>query len=269
MKERYSMRIMFIGDIMGKKGRRMVQDNVLKLKAQHQVDVVIANAENAAHGRGLTQNIYQQLLVSGVDVMTMGNHTFDNATIFEWIDEAKRLVRPANLEDGTPGYGLQYIQVGTQTLAVLNVLTRTFMDPVNNPFCVLDTLVKEARKVTPYIFVDVHGETTSEKQALGWFLDGRVSAVYGTHTHVQTNDARLLHKGTAYLTDVGMTGPYDGIIGIEKEAMIQRYVTGLPKHTSILEKGRGQLGYAVIDVDKNGIATDIEAHILTECEARR
>ncbi len=160
----------------------------------------------------------------------MGNHTWDNREIFEFIDDAKYLVRPANFPEGTPGKGWLFIKINELEveIAVINLQGRTFMNPIDDPFKKADELVELARKRTPFIFVDFHAEVTSEKQAMGWYLDGRVSAVVGTHTHVQTADNRILPGGTGYLTDVGMTGPYDGILGMEKEAVLKRFLTGLP-----------------------------------------
>lgn len=258
------MRILFIGDVVGKLGRQMIATYVPKLKNQWRPQVTIVNGENASHGRGLTEAQYKFLLQSGADVITMGNHTWDNRDIFNYIDNAKKLVRPANYPCGTPGTGLVTLNVNQQKLAVINLQGRTFMNPIEDPFQAADKLVAQARKETPFIFVDFHAETTSEKQALAWHLDGKISALCGTHTHVQTNDARILPQGTAYLTDVGMTGPRDGILGMKRDAVIKKFQTALPHRFEVVEEGEAILSYAIIDLDENGCAKRIEAQILDE-----
>ena len=190
------MRILFIGDIVGKIGRNAISTYLPKLKQEYRPTVSIVNAENAAHGKGLTEKIYKQLLREGVDFMTMGNHTYGQLEIYEFIDEAKRMVRPANFPSEAPGVGMRIIQINDIKLAIINLQGRAFMQDIDDPFKKADELVKEAQKVTPYIFVDFHAETTSEKNAMGWYLDGRVSAVVGTHTHIQTSDNRILPSGT-------------------------------------------------------------------------
>lgn len=259
------MRILFIGDVVGSLGRRMVTQYVPKLKKKYRPQVTILNGENAASGRGITEKIYKGFLQDGVDVVTLGNHTWDNRDVFQFIDESKKLVRPANFPEGTPGKGMVFVQVNQLELAVINLQARSFMTAIDDPFLKVEELVTEARKRTPFIFVDFHGETTSEKQALGWFLDGKVSAVVGTHTHVQTADQRILPDGTAYLTDVGMTGPYDGILGMKKEAVIEKFRTALPHRFEVVEDGRGLLSACVIDIDeKTGFASSIQALLINE-----
>lgn len=221
--------------------------------------MTIVNGENAAAGRGITEKIYKKFLQDGVDVVTMGNHTWDNRDIFEFIDQAKKMVRPANFPEGTPGQGIVFVKVNQLELAVINMQARSFMVDLDDPFRKMNELIEEARKRTPIIFVDFHGETTSEKQAMGWFLDGKVSAVVGTHTHVQTNDARILPQGTAYLTDVGMTGPYDGILGMRREPVIEKFLTALPKRFEVVENGRGLLSGCLLEIDDvTGKAKTIE-----------
>lgn len=194
----------------------------------------------------------------------MGNHTWDNKAIFDFIPDAKKMIRPANFPAGTPGQGIVYVKVNAIELAVINLQARSFMVDLDDPFRVGDQLIAEAQKRTPYIFVDFHGETTSEKQAMGWFADGRVSAVVGTHTHVQTNDARILPKGTAYLTDVGMTGPYDGILGMKRGPIIEKFLTALPHRFEVIDEGRGILSACVIDLDKDGHAKKIETIVIND-----
>lgn len=260
------MRVLFIGDVVGSLGREAITTYLPKLKQKYHPQVTIVNGENAASGRGITEKIYKKFLQDGVDVVTLGNHTWDNRDIFNFIADAKKMVRPANFPpDTTPGVGMVYVKVNQLELAVLNLQARSFMSDLDDPFRKAEELVKEARKRTPLIFVDFHGETTSEKQAMGWFLDGEVSAVVGTHTHVQTNDARILPKGTAYLTDVGMTGPYDGILGVKKEKALERFLTALPQRFEVVEEGRSIVSYCILDInEQTGHAQKIEAFSISE-----
>ena len=253
------MRVLFIGDVVGSMGREMITEYLPRLKKKFRPQVTIVNGENAAAGSGITEKIYKKFLQDGVDVVTMGNHTWDNRDIFEFIDQAKKMVRPANFPEGTPGQGIVFVKVNQLELAVINMQARSFMVDLDDPFRKMNELIEEARKRTPIIFVDFHGETTSEKQAMGWFLDGKVSAVVGTHTHVQTNDARILPQGTAYLTDVGMTGPYDGILGMRREPVIEKVLTALPKRFEVVENGRGLLSGCLLEIDDvTGKAKTIE-----------
>ncbi|NMP43091.1 TIGR00282 family metallophosphoesterase [Enterococcus faecalis] len=259
------MRILFIGDVVGSLGREALATYVPKLKKKYRPQVTIANGENAASGRGITGKIYKKFLQDGVDVVTMGNHTWDNKDIFEFIDDAKKMVRPANFPEDVPGQGMVFVKVNQLELAVINLQARTFMVPLEDPFKKAAELVAIARKQTPLIFVDFHGETTSEKQAMSWFLDGQVSAVVGTHTHVQTNDARILPKGTAFLSDVGMTGPYDGILGMKREPIIEKFMTALPKRFEVVETGRTILSACILEIDdQTGQAKMIEPIQISE-----
>ncbi len=259
------MRILFIGDVVGSLGREALATYVPKLKKKYRPQVTIANGENAASGRGITGKIYKKFLQDGVDVVTMGNHTWDNKDIFEFIDDAKKMVRPANFPEDVPGQGMVFVKVNQLELAVINLQARTFMVPLEDPFKKTAELVAIARKRTPLIFVDFHGETTSEKQAMSWFLDGQVSAVVGTHTHVQTNDARILPKGTAFLSDVGMTGPYDGILGMKREPIIEKFMTALPKRFEVVETGRTILSACILEIDdQTGQAKMIEPIQISE-----
>ncbi len=260
------MRILFIGDVVGSLGREWIHEYVPKMKKKYRPQVTIVNGENAASGRGITEKIYKGFLQDGVDVVTLGNHTWDNRGIFEFISDAPKMIRPANFpEETTPGKGMVYVKVNQQELAVINMQARTFMTPLDDPFKKMDQLVTEAQKRTPFIFVDFHGEVTSEKQAMGWYLDGRVSAVIGTHTHVQTNDGRILPQGTGYLSDVGMTGPYDGILGMKREAVIEKFLTALPHRFEVVEEGRGILSYCVLDLDpQTGMTKKITYQSISE-----
>lgn len=260
------MRLLFVGDVVGSVGRDTVSLYLPLLKKKYRPQVTIINGENAAAGRGITEKIYKKFLQDGADVVSLGNHTWDNRDIFEFIADAKKMIRPANFPEGTtPGQGIVYVKVNQVELAVINLQGRAFMVDIDDPFAVIDQLVTEARQRTPLIFLDFHAETTSEKQAMGWFLDGRVSAVVGTHTHVQTNDGRILPEGTAYLTDVGMTGPYDGILGMKRDAVIGKFRTALPHRFEVVESGRSNISYCVIELDDvTGKAKKIEVGQINE-----
>ncbi|NGP44063.1 TIGR00282 family metallophosphoesterase [Bacillaceae bacterium SIJ1] len=258
------MNILFIGDIVGKPGRSMVETYLSKLRDTYKPTVTIVNGENAAHGRGITEQIYRSLLSAGAQVVTMGNHTWDNKQIFDFIDQAHKLVRPANFPEGTPGQGLVFVNINGTEVAVINLQGRAFLPPLDCPFKKADELVQEASQRTSIIFVDFHAEATSEKIAMGQYLDGRVTAVVGTHTHVPTADERILPKGTAYVTDVGMTGPYDGILGMESSAVIQKFKTALPVRFEVAE-GREQLSAVFIKADKvTGKAQSIQRVLIND-----
>ncbi|HJR58492.1 MAG TPA: TIGR00282 family metallophosphoesterase [Vicinamibacterales bacterium] len=223
------MKILFIGDIFGRPGRDIAQRAIPALVAQHGIDLVIANVENSAAGFGVTGDIAETILRYGVDVMTSGNHIWDKKEVLDYIPRQPRLLRPANFPAGVPGRGTWIGQTRTgEPVAVINVMGRVFMAPLDDPFAVVLKEIEAARARARVIVVDFHAEATSEKAALGWHLDGRVTAVFGTHTHVQTADERLLPRGTAYITDVGMTGPHDSIIGVTIEAALGRFVSGMP-----------------------------------------
>jgi 2',3'-cyclic-nucleotide 2'-phosphodiesterase len=259
------MRILFVGDVVGSPGRDMVTEYLPKLKGKFRPTVTIINGENAASGKGITEKIYRQFLEQGAQAVTLGNHAWDNRDIFEFIDGAKYLVRPANFPEEVPGKGIVYLKINQEELAIINLQGRTFLTPIDCPFKKADELIEEASKRTSLIFVDFHAEATSEKQAMGWYLDGRVSAVVGTHTHVQTADDRILPSGTAFLTDVGMTGPYDGILGVEKEAVLRRFMTSLPTRFEVAKDGRNQLSAVLIDLDKKtGKAVKIQKILINE-----
>lgn len=243
------MKLLFIGDVVGAPGRAMLQEYLPLLKSRFQPDIVVVNGENAAGGRGITAEIARQFFEWGVHCITMGNHTWDNKAIFDFIDDEPRLVRPANYPPGTPGRGYTVVAAGGRELAVVNVMGRTFLPPLDCPFRTAQALVDELRLRTPLILVDMHAEATSEKQAMAWFLDGKVSAVVGTHTHVQTADERILPGGTAYISDVGMTGPYDAILGMEREVVIKKFLTGLPVRFAVDESGRKQLNAVFLELD--------------------
>ena len=253
------MKILFIGDIYGSLGRQMIQEQLPKIKETYKPHFIIANGENISHGKGINEKYYKFLLEQGVNVVTLGNHTWDNRSIFDFIDEADKLVRPGNFPASNPGKGLTFIKFNSLEVAVISVQGRTFMPMINCPFLAIDELIKEAQKRTNIIFVDFHAEATSEKVALGYYVDGRVSACVGTHTHVPTADERILTKGTAYITDVGMTGPLDGVIGVERENVINKFIEGLPIRFNAVEQGSAQLNAVLIEVnDKTGKASSIK-----------
>ena len=252
------MKLLFVGDIVGTAGMEALTSYLPYLKQTHRPQVTIVNAENAADGRGLTEKLYKQILSLGVEAITLGNHSFDNRDLYNFIEGAKPLVRPANLPATTPGKGIHYVRYNQYQVAVINVLGTVFMNPVTSPFLMIDELVDQARKQTPFIFVDCHAEATSEKLALAHYLDGRVSAVVGTHTHVQTNDAKVLAGGTASLTDVVMTGAQDSILGFAAKEVIQRFTSQLPTRLVQESKGPLVLSACLIDLDdKTGLAKSI------------
>lgn len=248
------MRVLMIGDVIGKPGRRAVKSLLPGLRAEHVIDLVIANGENTAGGFGITQDTAYELLESGVDVLTSGNHIWDQKEIIPHMDEGLPLIRPANYPDA-PGRG--FLVAGD--VLVMNLMGRVFMPALDCPFRTATRILDEMPGAPPkVIIVDFHAEATSEKQAMGWYLDGRVSAVLGTHTHVGTVDARVLPKGTGYLTDVGMTGPVDSVIGSDTSAVLERFLTGLPQRLPV---GGGQvvMNSVLVDVDpESGKATGIE-----------
>lgn len=224
------MNLLFLGDIVGRVGRHLIRRHVRALATRYEADLVIANGENAAGGAGITRDNTYEILGAGVDVITTGNHVWDKRETLEFIGNEPRLLRPANFPEGTPGAGSVVVSAKNGIkVGVINVMGRVFLTPLDNPFRVAEREIARVRKDGAHaIFVDIHAETTSEKIALGYYLDGMVSAVVGTHTHVQTADERILPGGTACLSDVGMTGAHDGVIGVDKDAIIARFVTGLP-----------------------------------------
>jgi 2',3'-cyclic-nucleotide 2'-phosphodiesterase len=265
------LRLLFIGDIFGRPGRTIVRQRVHQLVSQHNIDLVIANAENSAGGFGLTPQIAEELFELGISVLTTGNHIWDKREIIDFFNSganepyspARRVLRPANYPAGTPGVGLfQGTTRGGIPYAVLNLQGRVFMASSDDPFRVADELLKQV--TAKVIFVDVHAEATSEKVALGFYLDGRVTAVVGTHTHVPTADERILPKGTAFQTDVGMTGPYDSVIGVQKELIINRFLTNLPAR---FEPATGDVKLCAVMVEcdeKTGRASSILRIMISE-----
>ena len=253
------MKILFVGDIVGSPGRQIVKDRLADIVAQRRVDLTIANGENAASGFGITPRLAEELFAAGAEVLSGGNHIWDRKEILDYIPHQPRLLRPANFPQGAPGSGL-FVGAARNGVgyAVLNLQGRTFMAPIDCPFRAAERELARIPADVKVIVVDMHAETTSEKQAMGWFLDGRVSAVIGTHTHVATADAHVLPKGTAFLTDVGMTGPHDSVIGMDKEGIVRKFLDGLPARFEVGE-GDVQMHAALIDVDESsGHARSIE-----------
>jgi metallophosphoesterase (TIGR00282 family) len=253
------VRILFIGDIVGKPGRDLIRRGIGGLVEHHQLDLVVANAENAASGSGITRELGDQILGYGVDVMTSGNHIWAKREAVDYIGAEPRLLRPANFPASVPGNG-SYVarSADGRTAAVINVMGRVFMPQLDDPFAVVLRELEAVRGRARVVLVDFHAEATSEKIAMGWYLDGKVTAVVGTHTHVQTADERILPKGTAYLTDVGMTGPHDSVIGVEIEPALSRFLTGMPSRFEVAT-ANPRLNAVIVDADETtGHATDIE-----------
>ncbi|MCM3625874.1 TIGR00282 family metallophosphoesterase [Paenibacillus glycanilyticus] len=258
------MNVLFIGDIVGSVGRKALKQVLPALKSKFNPHIIIVNGENAAAGRGITAPIAREFFEWGVHGITMGNHTWDNKDIFEWIDEEPRIVRPANFPEGTPGQGYAHIKANGKQLAIINLQGRTFLPPIDCPFRKADELIAVAKEKTNNILVDFHAEATSEKIAMGWHLAGQASIVVGTHTHVQTNDDRILPGGTAYLTDVGMTGPRDGVLGMERNAVLHKFLTQLPTRF-VVDEGDWHLHAVSVQIDDaTGQATKIQKIRLTE-----
>lgn len=243
------MRILFIGDVVARPGRRAVLNNLSDLRTRHDIDVAIMNAENVAGGFSITPVIADELFSAGIDIMTSGNHIFDKKDVVPYIRKQQRLIRPANYPPGTPGSGMFIGEITGVKIAVVNLLGRVFMPPVDDPFRSVDACFKEIPSDVKVRVVDMHCEATSEKYAMGWHLDGRASLVVGTHTHVPTADERILDKGTAYVTDIGMTGSYAGVIGMKKEDVLDRF-TIMPFDRAGHSKGSVWICYVVADIDE-------------------
>jgi metallophosphoesterase (TIGR00282 family) len=245
------MRALFVGDIVGSPGRRIVEERLADIVAQQRIDLVIANGENSASGFGITPKIAQDLLKTDIAVLSGGNHSWDRKEIIEFMPHEPRLLRPANFPDGNVGSGLY---VGTAKtgvkFAVLNLQGRVFLTPIDDPFRKADELLATLPPDVAFVLVDLHAETTSEKIAMGWYLDGRVTAVVGTHTHVATADERVLPQGTAYITDVGMTGPHEGVIGMNRQGIIKKFLDGLPSRFEVAE-GDVQMNCVLIETDED------------------
>jgi hypothetical protein len=227
------IRVLAIGDIVGRSGRRIVRDRLQQLVSSHSVDIVIANGENAAHGRGISPEVARELLSYGIHVITTGNHIWNNKGITNMLSSEERLLRPANYPPGAVGYGHCFVRVRDARVCVINLQGRIYMSAIDCPFRKFDEIYERVRNDASIIIVDFHAEATSEKRAMGWYVDGRASALFGTHTHVQTADEQILPKGTAYITDIGMTGPLHSVIGVKKELAIEKFLTAMPRRFEV------------------------------------
>ena len=252
------MRLLFIGDIVGEPGRRAVKQILPRLRSEHAIDVVVANGENSAGGSGITSAIAEELFGYGIHALTCGDHLWDQKEVGTLLAKEKRFVRPGNYPDGVPGQGATILELpGLPPIGVMNLQGRTFMPVLENPFTLAKQMVKSLRVVTPILFLDMHAEATSEKIAMGRMLDGQVSAVIGTHTHVQTADEQIFPGGTAFMCDAGMTGPHEGCLGRDFNPIIERFLTNTPQRFYVASEGI-RLNGALIDIDdKTGKATAI------------
>ena len=253
------LRCLVIGDIIGKPGRLAVVGNLGEMRSELDLDLVIANGENLAAGAGLTPSLAEELFANGVDVITSGNHIWDKREIYDYLDSGRPVLRPMNYPDDAPGRGwLLHTLPDGDRVAVVNVMGRVFMNQLDSPFAAMDSLLDEAAEPLPALrIVDFHCEITSEKNAMGWYLDGRVTAVVGTHTHVPTADARVLPKGTAYISDIGMTGPRDSVIGFSLETVLPRFLTHLPTRFAVAD-GPVNFNAVLIEAERgSGRATSI------------
>jgi metallophosphoesterase (TIGR00282 family) len=262
------MKVLFIGDIVGAAGRRALKEILPELKSKHNPDFIVINGENAAGGKGITGALANEFFDLGAHAITMGNHTWDNKDIFDVIDREPRLIRPANYPEGTPGEGTVTVKANGKELMVVNVMGRAFLPPLDCPFRTMDHLLDASNKRPKAVLVDLHAEATSEKIAMGWYLDGRVSAVVGTHTHVQTNDDQRLPNGTAYITDVGMTGSREGVLGMERDAVLTKFLTQLPVRF-VADEGKYQFHAVLLDIDDaTGLSKSIQKIRIYEGEFR-
>lgn len=254
-----NMKILFIGDIVGSCGKNMALKSLRKWHSQEKWDMVIANGENIADHNGINRALFDELSFGGIDVVTMGNHTWDNREIMHFIDDTDRLIRPLNYPPGTPGSGYTLFDMGKYTIAVINLLGNVYINTLPSPFAIIDqTLATIKAQGIRHIIIDLHAEATAEKIAFGYYLDGQVSAVIGTHTHVQTADEKILPQGTAYITDVGMTGPYHSVIGVQPQLSVQRFATQLPVRFEQAQ-GVAQFNAVLITLDdQSGMATQIQ-----------
>lgn len=254
------MKVLFIGDIVGSLGRNAIAKNIPIITAKEQIDFIVANAENVSHGRGLTEKHYKYLVEElKIDMLTMGNHVWGKKDIFEFIESGK-VIRPLNYSKLAPGKGYKIIKKGNKKLAVVNLIGKVYIESFSCPFNAISDILEEVKEHTRNILVDFHAEATSEKIAMGYYLDGDVSAVLGTHTHVPTSDYRILKNQTAYITDVGMCGALNGVIGTDKENIINRFTTGLNVPNQMIEKDDTQFNAVIIDIcDKTGQANSVKS----------
>lgn len=252
------MKLLFIGDIVGNPGRKAAKEMISQIKKTMSIDFCIANCENSAGGRGITYLVAQEIYKSGVDGITMGNHVWAKSEILNFIESDSRIVRPANYPEELPGKGSAIISNEKGKIGIMNLLGRVYMDSIDCPFKAADRELEYLKSFTKVVLVDMHAEATSEKCALAWYLDGRVSCVLGTHTHVQTADERILPCGTGYISDVGMTGPYEGVIGVDKDIILEKFMKHMPIKFEVA-KGSAQFNAVVLEIDeKSGKTLKIE-----------
>lgn len=244
------MNVLFIGDVVGNPGRRAIKEILPELKREYSIDFCIANGENAAGGSGITYVVAQELYKYGIDAITMGNHVWSKKEILSFIECDPKIVRPANYPEGLPGSGSSVISNNKGKIGIVNLMGRVYMEPIECPFKAADKEIEILKNSVKIIIIDVHAEATSEKAALAWYLDGKVSSVIGTHTHVQTADERILPFGTGFITDVGMTGPYEGIIGVKTSTIIEKFITHMPTRFE-LAKGKVQFNAVILNIDES------------------
>lgn len=249
------MKLLIIGDLVGEPGREALGKYLERKRNDY--DFIIVNGENVAGGFGITPKIANKVFNLGADVITLGNHTWDRREIYPYLNETENIIRPLNFAPGTPGKGYTIVNKNGKKIAVINIQGKVFMPPIACPFLAIEELLPKIKAETSNIIVDFHGEATSEKQAMGWNLDGEVSLVYGTHTHTQTADEKILHRGTGYITDIGMTGGHDGILGMNKKESIQKFKDGLPARWSVCKENI-KINGIIVDLDERGRTTKIE-----------
>lgn len=258
------MNFLMIGDICGKPGRQAAVKYIPMLKEKYRIDVVVANGENSANGIGITKSVYGELTAAGIDIVTSGNHIWDKKEALQLADDTPNLIRPANYPPGAPGKGYCIFAKGEKKIGVFNLSGRSFMPALDCPFRKADEIVAELRADCDFIILDFHAETTSEKMAMGWYLDGRVSCVAGTHTHIQTADERVLPKGTAYITDLGMVGPWNSVLGVQKERVIQKFVSAMPVKFELAAGPNVFCGIVLFADDERGCVREIQRVMIRE-----
>lgn len=258
------MKIMLTGDVIGRPGRKAFRVHTPRLRKEKGIDIVIANGENSAGGKGITQSSLDELYHGGADIITTGNHVWDKKEVMEFIDREPFLLRPANYPEGTPGKGWCIYPFKAKNIGVINLSGRTFMPALDCPFQKVEQLLRELEGMCDVLLLDFHAEATSEKMAMGWYLDGRVQCVVGTHTHVQTADERILPKGTAYITDLGMVGPWNSILGVRTDIILKKFLSGLPVRFDLAEPPNVYSAVILELDDATGRATGIERVMLKE-----
>lgn len=258
------MNVLIIGDICGKPGRQAAMQYIPELKAEYNIDLAIANGENTAGGVGITQKILHEIYGYGVDIVTSGNHIWDKREIFDFIEDEPHLIRPANYPPGAPGQGYCILTLQGKKVGVVNLSGRSFMPSMDCPFRKIDEILLALEHKCDYIILDFHAETTSEKMAMGWYLDGRVTCVVGTHTHIQTADERILPKGTAYITDLGMVGPWNSVLGVDKDLILKKFITGLPVKFDLAAGPNVFCGIILKIDDQIGVVQEIKRVMIRE-----